>query len=111
MYDDESDDDDINYADHPFINTIWDHKPFSDIIVEMAIIFPVVVLGIFGNILIIHVLVHNPPMRTPTNLLIGNMAAADLLSLLIHPWVILTYDFFQNYQLGPIVCRGEAAVE
>ncbi|CAH1968961.1 unnamed protein product [Acanthoscelides obtectus] len=78
---------------------------------KTSIILPVVVLGIFGNILIIHVLIHNRPMRTPTNLLIGNMAAADLLSLLIHPWVIMIYESFQNYELGPIVCRGESAVE
>lgn len=39
------------------------------------------------------------------------MAAADLLSLLIHPWVFLTYDFFQNYQLGSFGCKTEAAVE
>lgn len=39
------------------------------------------------------------------------MAAADLASLLIHPWVFLIYDFFQNYQLGEIGCKLEGAIE
>ncbi|XP_068900263.1 neuromedin-K receptor isoform X2 [Tenebrio molitor] len=53
----------------------------------------------------------NRHICTPTNMLIGNMAAADLFSLLIHPWVFLSYDFFQNYQLGSFGCKTEAALE
>lgn len=39
------------------------------------------------------------------------MAAADLASLLIHPWVFLIYNFFQNYQLGVFGCKVEGAIE
>lgn len=39
------------------------------------------------------------------------MAAADLLSVLIHPWIFLVYDFFQNYQLGQFGCKAEGAIE
>ena len=39
------------------------------------------------------------------------MAAADLLSLLIHPWIFLVYDFFQNYQFGSFICKTEATIE
>lgn len=102
---------DIDTATTPFINTIWISKDCSEIILKSSAVLPVVIFGIFGNVMVIHVLWKNLKIRTPTNLLIGNMAAADLLSLLIHPWVTLTYDFFQNYQLGVIGCKGEGPAE
>ncbi|KAJ8953949.1 hypothetical protein NQ318_019192, partial [Aromia moschata] len=101
----------IDTSNTSFINTIWLSKDASEMIIKTSIVLPVVILGIMGNILVIFILVKNPYIRTPTNLLIGNMAAADLLSLLLHPWVILTYDFFQNYQLGQVGCQGEGAME
>ncbi|XP_018566370.1 neuropeptide Y receptor type 2 isoform X3 [Anoplophora glabripennis] len=94
-----------------FINTIWISKDASEIVTKITIFLPIVIFGLFGNILVIYILVKNPNIRTPTNLLIGNMALADLLSLLIDPWVVLTYDTFQNYQLGRIGCQGESAME
>lgn len=67
--------------------------------------------GIFGNFTLLYVIIKNRHIRTPTNLLIANMAAADLASLLIHPWVFLIYDSFQNYQLGEIGCKLEGTIE
>nr|XP_023026326.1 mu-type opioid receptor [Leptinotarsa decemlineata] len=101
----------VDTANIPFINTLWYSKSMSEIILKTTIFLPVVVFGIFGNFLVIFILLKNNHIRTPTNLLIGNMALADLLSLLIHPWVTLTYDLFQNYQLGEFGCRTEAPVE
>lgn len=72
---------------------------------------PVVFWGIVCNLALIYVIAQNRHLRSPTNLLVGNMAVADLLSLLIHPWVFLVYDFFQNYQLGAFGCRVEGAIE
>lgn len=69
-------------------------------------------IGLSGNFLLIFTLATNRHLRTPTNLMIGNMALADMLSLLIHPWVyIITYDMFQNYILGEFGCKTEAALE
>ncbi|KAJ8979335.1 hypothetical protein NQ317_006949 [Molorchus minor] len=101
----------IDTSNTSFINSIWISKEASEMILKTSLFLPVVILGLIGNILVIYILVKNLHIRTPTNLLIGNMAVADLLSLLIHPWVALTYDFFQNYQLGQVGCQGEAAVE
>lgn len=79
---------------------------------DISIILPVVVIGLSGNFLLIFTLATNRHLRTPTNLMIGNMALADMLSLLIHPWVyIITYDMFQNYILGEFGCKTEAALE
>ncbi|KAJ8926512.1 hypothetical protein NQ314_021114 [Rhamnusium bicolor] len=101
----------IDTSNTLFINSIWISKDASEMIIKTTIFLPVILFGLFGNIVVIYILVKNHHIRTPTNLLIGNMAVADLLSLLIHPWVILTYDFFQNYQLGQVGCQGEGAME
>ncbi|KAJ8916121.1 hypothetical protein NQ315_004488 [Exocentrus adspersus] len=101
----------IDFSHMPFINVIWITKDASELVIKTSIFLPVVIFGLFGNILVIYILVKNQHIRTPTNLLIGNMALADLLSLLIDPWVVLTYDFFQNYQLGKVGCQGESAME
>ncbi|EFA01257.2 Tachykinin-like peptides receptor 86C [Tribolium castaneum] len=103
--------DEFDPSNHTFINEKWIIRSTAQIAIESSIFAPIVLFGIFGNFLSIYVLVKNRHICTPTNLLIGNMAAADLLSLLIHPWVFLIYDFFQNYQFGSFGCKTEAAVE
>lgn len=77
----------------------------------MSAFVPVVLWGILGNILLLYIIISFRHLRSPTNLLIANMAAADLSSLMIHPWVFLVYDLFQNYQLGEFGCKAEGAVE
>lgn len=78
---------------------------------KSSLFLPVVIWGIFGNLTLLYIIVQNRHIRTPTNLLVANMAAADLASLLIHPWVFLIYDFFQNYQLGEFGCKIEGTIE
>ncbi|CAG9863801.1 unnamed protein product [Phyllotreta striolata] len=101
----------IDYSTTPFINNIWVSKDCTEIILKTSAVLPVVIFGVFGNVMVIYILWKNVKIRTPTNLLIGHMAVADSLSLLTHPWVTLTYDFFQNYQLGVVGCKGEGAAE
>lgn len=101
----------IDLSKTPFINTIWICKPASELIVKIIILLPVVLLGISGNLFVLYVLLKNQHIRTPTNLLIGNMAGADLLSTLVHPWLFLLTDYFQNYPFGRIGCQGEGAIE
>ncbi|XP_044759417.1 orexin receptor type 2-like isoform X2 [Coccinella septempunctata] len=101
-----------DYSETPFINEIWYVKPWREILLDISVILPVVVIGLSGNFLLIFTLATNKHLRTPTNLMIGNMALADMLSLLVHPWVyIITYDMFQNYILGEFGCKTEAALE
>lgn len=94
-----------------FIKLIWNITQPSEIIIKTSVFLPVVFWGIVCNLALIYVIAQNRHLRSPTNLLVGNMAVADLLSLLIHPWVFLVYDFFQNYQLGAFGCRVEGAIE
>ncbi|CAH0564251.1 unnamed protein product [Brassicogethes aeneus] len=108
------DDDDyyqLDTSNITFINTLWLVREPDFIIEKVALFLPLVVLGIAGNTQVIYIITKNVHLQTPTNLLIANMAVADLLSLLFHPWVFITYDVFQNYQLGLIGCYGEGALE
>lgn len=71
----------------------------------------VVVLGIVGNILLLSVVLRNRSMRTPTNLLIANMAVADLVTLIILPWMFICIDCFQNYILEAVGCKAQGFLE
>lgn len=71
----------------------------------------VVIVGIVGNILLLSVVLGNRSMRSPTNLLIANMAVADLATLVILPWVFVCMDCFQNYVLGEIGCKAQGFLE
>lgn len=101
----------VDISKTPFINTIWVHRPISEIIVKITAVLPVIIFGITGNFFVLYVLLRNPHIRTPINLLIGNMAAADFISILINPWLFLISDFLQNYPFGRIGCQGEGAIE
>ncbi|XP_060521574.1 substance-K receptor-like [Cylas formicarius] len=101
----------IDYQSEVFPNTIWYTKGPHELIIFLATFLPVVSIGLTGNILVIYVLATDRHCRNPTNLLIGNMAVADMFSLVLHPWVIFVYNYFQNYQLGPVGCKGEGALE
>ncbi|KAL1494182.1 hypothetical protein ABEB36_009821 [Hypothenemus hampei] len=68
-------------------------------------------MEILGNTWVLYMLKINKHIRTPTNLIVGNMAIADMLSLIIYPSFIFVYDYFQNYQLGEVGCKGEGILE
>lgn len=53
------------------------------------------------------IIYRNRVLRTPTNLLIANMAAADLATLIFCPAMFMVNDFFQNYELEELGCKTE----
>ncbi|XP_018326480.1 substance-K receptor [Agrilus planipennis] len=101
----------VDTSNITFINDIWIIVSTDQVIIKTSAVFPVVLWGIFGNILLLYAIVTRPNMRTPTCLLIGNMALADLIFSTFFPAVFLVYDFFQNYQLGNFGCKVEGAFE
>ncbi|GJQ80969.1 hypothetical protein Trydic_g4786 [Trypoxylus dichotomus] len=102
---------DVDISNSSFINEIWLVADASEIIIKVSAFLPVVLWAILGNICVLYVIIKFRYLRSPANLLIGNMAAADLASVLIHPWVFFIYNFFQNYQLGVFGCKVEGAME
>ena len=76
--------------------------------IALAVFYAVVILiGIFGNSLVIAVVWKTKTMHTTTNYLLVNLAASDILVLL---WCPSTYNFavvgsFPDGQLGDYLCR------
>ena len=72
---------------------------------------PVIIFGLYGNFVILQLVVMNRALRTPTNMLVCNMAVADVVTLLICPAMFMINDFYQNYQLGSIGCKMEGFMD
>ena len=65
----------------------------------------VTLLGTFGNLLVIYVIFSRQKMRTVTNLLLLNLAFADLTFLLICP-PFTAYSFAtMRWPFGNVVCK------
>lgn len=77
----------------------------------MVTYVPVLLFGLIGNALLITIIIRNRFLKTPTNILILNMAAADFATLLICPIMVMYRDFFQNYLLGPVGCKAEGFLQ
>ncbi|XP_066153339.1 substance-K receptor-like [Euwallacea fornicatus] len=101
----------IDYENEEFPNTIWYTKGIDNILLASVIFLPICITGLVGNLWVLYVLKINQHLRTPSNLIVGNMAVADLLSTIIYPCFIFLYDYFQNYQLGSVGCKGEGSAE
>lgn len=101
----------IDYSQYDFPREIWFIQNQVQVISKTATIIPVILFGIFGNILLMNIILANKPLRTATNLLIANMAAADLATILICPTMFVVHDFYQNYELGAVGCKTEGFLQ
>ncbi|XP_030554585.1 neuropeptide FF receptor 2 [Drosophila novamexicana] len=86
---------------------IWLHKANEEIAWKIISFLPLIIFGLYGNYILIYLIATNRSLRSPTNLIIANMAMADFLTLLICPAMFLINDFYQNYQLGCVGCKLE----
>ncbi|XP_022224654.2 neuropeptide Y receptor type 2 [Drosophila obscura] len=86
---------------------IWLHKSNEEIAWKICTFVPLIGFGLYGNCIMIYLIAVNKSLRSPTNLIIANMAVADLLTLSICPAMFMVNDFYQNYQLGCVGCRME----
>ncbi|XP_055626107.1 neuropeptide Y receptor type 2-like [Toxorhynchites rutilus septentrionalis] len=101
----------INTTRHRYPDEIWEQLPVQDIATKLAILVPIVVFGVVGNLALLEVIVVNRSLRTPTHLLIANLALVDVITLLLCPPMFLLHDFYQNYVLGPVGCKLEGLIE
>lgn len=101
---------DFSQIDFPE-SRLWIIIPTWEISVKVSTFIPIIVFGLTFNLIIIALLAKNKSLRTPTNLLIANMALADFLTLLIGPILFMVHDFYQNYELGAVGCRLEGFLE
>ncbi|XP_039955229.1 neuropeptide FF receptor 2 [Bactrocera tryoni] len=110
-----SSEEDANMLNYSQINfpedRIWTHLPNWEITLKISTFVPVIIFGLYGNFVILQLIVMNRPLRTATNMLVCNMAVADMLTLLICPAMFMINDFYQNYQLGSIGCKMEGFLD
>ncbi|EDV98109.1 neuropeptide FF receptor 2 [Drosophila grimshawi] len=89
---------------------IWLRIPSGEIAWKVCSFLPLIIFGLYGNSVMIYLIAANRTLRTPTNLIVANMAVADCLTLLICPTMFMINDFYQNYQLGYVGCKMEGFV-
>jgi hypothetical protein len=80
-------------------------------VLSTAFIYPLIlIVGIFGNIAIVLVIVLNKSMRTPTNYYLCSLAISDLLMLILGLPMELYAVFTPSYPylFGEIVCKLRA---
>ncbi|GAB0090852.1 neuropeptide FF receptor 2 [Sergentomyia squamirostris] len=98
---------DQDFSIYDFPREIWTIIADWEVILKVTTFIPVIVFGVIGNALMLNIIYRNRVLRTPTNLLIANMAIADLATLILCPAMFMVHDFFQNYELGYIGCKCE----
>ena len=71
--------------------------------VAFTVIYVILFLAaVLGNVLVIYVVLHRPGMKSPTNLLLVNMAIADLLfALFMFPFALTRYHVKSLWFGGP----------
>ncbi|CAI5784197.1 neuropeptide Y receptor type 2, partial [Podarcis lilfordi] len=99
--------------EHPYDDLLADPKrdlKDSTNLVEVQIVLicaycVIILLGLVGNSLVIHVVIKFKSMRTVTNFFIANLAVADLLvNTLCLPFT-LVYTLLGEWKLGPVLCH------
>ncbi|XP_049289226.1 neuropeptide FF receptor 2-like [Anopheles funestus] len=100
---------DFTVYDYP--REIWRLKPAWEVALKTITFIPLILFGVLGNAILCYILVQIRALRTPTNLLIVNLAVADLATLLICPVMFMFHDFYQNYVLGAIGCKMEGFLQ
>lgn len=79
--------------------------------VKIATFVPIILLGMIGNGMMLNIIVRNRALQTPTNLLLANMAAADLAMITICPILFMFNNFYQDFRLGEFGCKVEGFLE
>lgn len=76
-----------------------------------AMFFAIGIVGITGNILVVYIVFSDAKMRlSMTNMLIVNLAFADLLILLIGIPEIVQFMINKGWLLGPEMCKIQRSV-
>uniref|UniRef100_A0A1I7Z7X5 G_PROTEIN_RECEP_F1_2 domain-containing protein n=1 Tax=Steinernema glaseri TaxID=37863 RepID=A0A1I7Z7X5_9BILA len=91
---------DIYYLMFPDPATsVYVYIPFAFI---YAIIF---ILGIVGNVAIIHVTLQHRTLQTVQNMFILNLAASDIIVCLLSLPITPVTNIFKNWYFGSVLCR------
>ena len=64
--------------------------------------------SVSGNGFVMYLMIVDRLLLTSINLFIGNLVTCDFITNFLVPWLILCDDLFQNFVLGPFLCKVEA---
>ncbi|XP_031618332.1 neuropeptide Y receptor type 1 [Contarinia nasturtii] len=101
----------VDYAKYDFPREIWFVKPTNEIVCKLLVLVPIIFCGVAMNVLLLNIIIKNRALHTPTNYILSNMIVADTLMLLVSPVLLICFDLFQNFILGPIGCKIGAFIQ
>ncbi|XP_055532753.1 somatostatin receptor type 5-like [Wyeomyia smithii] len=101
----------MNVSIYDYPREIWYIIPLWEIMIKTVTFIPVITFGIFGNSALLCIICTLRPLRTPTNILIANLAVVDLATLVVCPTMFMLHDFYQNYVMGATGCKLEGFLE
>ena len=101
-----------NYVQYNFVILLQEKKarrPQSSLTDEALVLIPlyslILLLAVIGNVLVILTLLQNKRMRTPTNVLLLNLAVSDLLLGVVCVPFTFTGYLLQDFVFGALMCR------
>lgn len=82
-------------------------EPPTYLLVVVTIFYILIfILGVFGNIIVILVIVFNKNMRSTVNMFLVNLCVADLLVMVIcMPPTLVELHFKEIWYLGEFMCK------
>lgn len=114
-------------------NPIWGRAPNLEVALKSLLVFIICAIGLIGNFLVIFLVLRQPKIRQqPVNIYIVNLAIADLLTIMyvtfvlfenttkkgnkndvyrFTPSIALVNNIYQNYELGPVMCKLEILIK
>ena len=97
-----------DYPNFNFPFQLWLVRPEWECALKIGFFVPVVAFSLLGNGFVIFLMATNRFLRTSVNIFIWNLAIADLLAIILIPWIILGIDLYQMFVLGSVICQIEA---
>ncbi|KAG7200522.1 hypothetical protein KM043_001086 [Ampulex compressa] len=94
---------DNHWYQFPPLDPLW-HKILGIVMIVLGI------MGWCGNGVVCYVFMLTPSLRTPSNLLVVNLAFSDFLMMIIMSPPMVINCFFETWVLGPLMCDIYAMV-
>ncbi|KAK7022865.1 hypothetical protein SK128_003737 [Halocaridina rubra] len=94
-----------------FPYNVWVEKDLVEKIIKATFMVPVSLIAAVANGIVIYVIMRHRHLHKPINILVGNMALAQILLAAICPYFFLISDFNQNYAFDYAGCKTQGFLE
>ncbi|XP_011311423.1 rhodopsin [Fopius arisanus] len=94
---------DPHWYQFPPMDPLW-HKLLGLVMIVIGI------LGWSGNGVVVYIFLFTPSLRTPSNLLVINLAFSDFLMMIIQSPPMVINCWYETWMLGPLMCDIYAMV-